>query len=128
MTLEIEPPGAGQGCADRLPEGQGVARKGTKHDAAARVSGARFWETWMAENHVSDLKTARDELVRQRRTSISALAEGDIHTEHQLDTLIRYQEAIEAIDRAINEEQRAAKEQRAAEIAASVQPQTRYED
>jgi dihydroneopterin aldolase len=56
------------------------------------------------------------------------LAEGDIHTEHQLDTVLRYQEAIEAIDRAINEEQRAAKEQRAAEIAASVQPQTRYED
>ena len=82
----------------------------------------------MAEDHVGDLKKARDELVRQRRTSISALAEGDIHTEHQLDTLIRYQEAIEAIDRAINEEQRAAKEQRAAEIAASVQPQTRYED
>lgn len=82
----------------------------------------------MAENHVSDLKNARDELVRQRRASISALAEGDIHTEHQLDTLIRYQEAIEAIDRAINEEQRAAKEQRAAEIAASVEPQTRYED
>jgi hypothetical protein len=82
----------------------------------------------MAENQVSDLKNARDELVRQRRASISALAEGGIHTEHQLDTFIRYQEAIEAIDRLIKEEQRDAKEQRAAEIAASVRPQTTYED
>jgi hypothetical protein len=76
----------------------------------------------MAEDHVSGLKNARDELARQRRASISALAEGDIHTEHQLDTLIRYQEAIEAIDRAIKEEQRAA------EIAAGVQPLIKYED
>ena len=82
----------------------------------------------MAENHISDLKNARDELVRQRRASISALAEGDTHTEHQLDTVIRYQEAIEAIDRAIKEEQRAAKEQRAAEIAAGMQPLIKYED
>jgi hypothetical protein len=80
----------------------------------------------MAEDHVSDLKNARDELVRQRRVSISALAEGDIQTEHQLDTVLRYQEAIEAIDRAIKEEQRAAK--RAAEIAAGVQPLIKYED
>jgi hypothetical protein len=76
----------------------------------------------MAEDHVSDLKKARDELVRQRRASISASAEGDIYTEHQLDTLIRYQEAIEAIDLAIKEEQRAT------EIAASVQPLIKYED
>ena len=76
----------------------------------------------MAENHVSDLKNARDELVRQRRASISALAEGDIHTEHQLDTLIRYQQAIDAIDRLIKEEQLAA------EIAADVQPRIKYED
>jgi dihydroneopterin aldolase len=82
----------------------------------------------MAEDHVSDLKNARDELVRQRRASISALAEGDIHTKHQLDTVLRYQEAIEAIDRAIKEEQQAAKEQRAAEIAASMRPQITYED
>jgi phosphopentomutase len=79
----------------------------------------------MAEDHVSKLKNARDELVRQRRACISALAEGDIHTEHQLDVL-RYQEAIEAIDRAIKEEQRAA--ERAAEIAAGVQPLIKYED
>jgi dihydroneopterin aldolase len=82
----------------------------------------------MAEDHVGDLKKARDELIRQRRASISALTEGSKHTEHQLDTLIRYEQAIEAIDRAIKEEQRAAKEQLAAELAASVQPQTRYED
>jgi predicted ribosome quality control (RQC) complex YloA/Tae2 family protein len=113
---------------DRLPEGQGAARTGTKHDAAARVSGALFWETWMAQDHVSDLKNARDELVRQRRASISVLADGDKYTEPQLDTLIRYQEAIEAIDRAIKEEQRAAKEQSAAELAASVQPLIKYED
>jgi hypothetical protein len=53
---------------------------------------------------------------------MSALAEGDIHTEHQVDTLIRYQEAIEAIDRAIKKEQRAAK------IAAGVKPLIKYED
>jgi dihydroneopterin aldolase len=64
----------------------------------------------------------------QRRASISVLADGDKYTEHQLDTLIRYQEAIEAIDRAIKEEQRAAKEQLAAELAASVQPLIKYED
>ena len=80
----------------------------------------------MAEDHVSKLKNARDELVRQRRACISALAEGDIHTEHQLDTVLRYQEAIETIDRAIKEEQRAA--ERAAEIAAGVQPLIKYED
>jgi hypothetical protein len=71
----------------------------------------------MVEDHVSDLKNARDDLVRQRRARMSALAEGDIHTEHQLDTLIRY-----PIDRAIKEEQRAAK------IAAGVQPLIKYED
>ena len=80
----------------------------------------------MAEDHVSKLKNARDELVRQRRAYISALAEGDIHAEHRLDTVLRYQEAIEAIDRAIKEEQRAA--ERAAEIAAGVQPLIKYED
>jgi hypothetical protein len=76
----------------------------------------------MAEKPVSDLKNARDELVRQRRARMSALAESNIPTEHQVDTLIRYQEAIEAIDRAIKEEQRAA------EIAAGVQPLIKYED
>ena len=75
----------------------------------------------MAEDHVSDLKNARDELVRQRRANISALTEGDKHTAHQLNTLIRYQQAIDAIDRLIEEEQRAA------EIAAGVQPRIKYE-
>jgi hypothetical protein len=86
------------------------------------VFGARFREIWMAEDHVSDLKKARDELIRQRRATISALTEGDKHTEHQLDTLIRYQQAIDAIDRLIKEEQLAA------EIAADVQPRIKYED
>jgi hypothetical protein len=63
----------------------------------------------MAEDHVSDLKKARDELVRQRRATISALTEGDKHTGHQLNTLIKYQQAIDAIDRLIKEEQRAPK-------------------
>jgi hypothetical protein len=73
----------------------------------------------MAEDHVGDLKRARDELIRQRRASISALTEGSKHTEHQLDTLIGYEQAIEAIEHAITEEQ----------IAANVQPPlTRYED
>jgi hypothetical protein len=86
------------------------------------VSGARFSETWMAEDHVGNLKKVRNELVRQLRASISALTEDHKHTEHQLDTLIRYEQAIEAIDRAITEEQRAA------EIAAGVQPLIKYED
>jgi hypothetical protein len=72
----------------------------------------------MAEDHVGDLKKARDELIRQRRASISALTEGSKHTEHQLDTLIRYEQAIEAIEHAITEEQ----------IAAMQPPLTRYED
>jgi hypothetical protein len=76
----------------------------------------------MAEDHVSDQKKARDELVRQRRTIISALTRGYKYTEHQLDTLIRYELAIEAIDRAITEEQRAT------EKAAGVQPRIKYED
>jgi hypothetical protein len=42
------------------------------------------------------------------------------------NAVLRYQEAIEAIDRAIKEEQRAA--ERAAEIAAGVQPLIKYED
>ena len=75
----------------------------------------------MAEDHVIDLKRARQELVRQRRLTVSALKE-ELHSDlsHRLNTLIRYQQAIEAIDRAITEERRAAK------IAAGVQqPQTR---
>jgi hypothetical protein len=75
----------------------------------------------MAEDHIGYLKKARDELVRQRRASISALTRGK-YTEHQLDTLIRYEQAIEAIDRAIMEEQRAT------ENAAGVQPRIKYED
>jgi hypothetical protein len=64
----------------------------------------------MAQDHVGDLKKARDELVKQRRSSVSALTEGDNpgHAERHLDNLIRYQRAIEAIDRAIREEERAA--------------------
>jgi hypothetical protein len=75
----------------------------------------------MAEDHVVDLKRARQELVRQRRLTVSALKE-ELHSDlsHHLNTLIRYQQAIEAIDRAITEERRAAK------IAAGIQqPQTR---
>jgi hypothetical protein len=74
----------------------------------------------MAEDHVGDLKKARDELVRQRRTIISALTR--VYKYTQLDTLIRYEQAIEAIDRAITEEQRAT------ENAAGVQPRIKYED
>jgi len=76
----------------------------------------------MAGDYVVDLKRARQELVRQRRLTVSALKE-EPHSnlDHRLNTLIRYQQAIEAIDRAITEEQRGAK------IAADVQqPQTRF--
>jgi hypothetical protein len=80
----------------------------------------------MAEDHVGDLKKARDELTRQRRATISALAEGYKHeqTEHQLDNLIRYQRAIDVIDRAIRDEERAA------EIATGVKRRAfiRHED
>jgi hypothetical protein len=75
----------------------------------------------VAEDYIVDLKRARQELVRQRRLTVSALkVEPHSNLDHQLNTLTRYQLAIEAIDRAITEEQRAAK------IAAGVQqPQTR---
>jgi hypothetical protein len=64
----------------------------------------------MADNHIGELKKARDQLIKQRRSSISALGDGYKHgdTEQQLDNLIRYQRAIEAIDRAIREEEHAA--------------------
>ncbi len=80
----------------------------------------------MAIDYVLDLKKARDELIRQRRSIISALVEGykSGHTEHQLDNLIRYQRAIETIDRALREEERAA------EVAAGVKRRSfiRHED
>jgi hypothetical protein len=80
----------------------------------------------MADDYVGDLKKARDELVRQRRLIISALNKNyNDDTEHQVTALTRYQQAIEAIDSAITDEQRAA------EIATSVQPRTsivRHED
>jgi hypothetical protein len=80
----------------------------------------------MAEDHVGNLRKARGELVRQRRLNISAL-KGDYgqNTERQLTTLIKYEQAIKAIDSAI------AEEQRSAEIAAGAQPRAssiRYED
>jgi hypothetical protein len=58
---------------------------------------------------VGDLKKAREELIRQRRSIVSELTKGykDGHTERQLDNLIRYQRAIETIDRIIREEERA---------------------
>ena len=64
----------------------------------------------MADDHIGELKKARDQLIKQRRSSISALGDGYKHgdTERQLDNLIRYQRAIEAIDRAIREEEHAA--------------------
>jgi hypothetical protein len=75
---------------------------------------------------IGDLKKAREELIRQRRLTVSALAEGykDGHTEHQLDNLIRYQRAIETIDRLIREEERAA------DVAAGIKRRSviRHED
>ena len=80
----------------------------------------------MAEDHVGNLRRARDELVRQRRLNISALkADYGQNTERQPTTLIKFEQAIKAIDSAIAEEQRSAK------IAAGAQPGTtsiRYED
>ena len=64
----------------------------------------------MAEDYISDLKKARDQLIKQRRSSVAALGDGykPGDTEHVLDSLIRCQRAIEAIDRAIREEEHAA--------------------
>jgi hypothetical protein len=80
----------------------------------------------MSEDYVSDLKKARDQLIKQRRSNVAALAAGYKRgdTEHQLDNLVRYQRAIEAIDRAIREEERVA------EVAAGVQRRSfiRHED
>ena len=55
----------------------------------------------MAEDHVGNLRKARDELVTQRRLNISAL-KGDYgqNTERQLTALIKYEQAFKAIDRA----------------------------
>jgi hypothetical protein len=80
----------------------------------------------MADDHVGKLRKARDELVRQRRLNISALKEDyGQNTEAQLAALIRYEQAIKAIDSAI------AEEQRSVEISADALPGTssiRYED
>ena len=80
----------------------------------------------MAEDHVGNLRRARDELVRQRRLNISALkADYGQNTERQLTTLIKFEQAIKAIDSAM------AEEQRSAAITAGAQPGTssiRYED
>ena len=80
----------------------------------------------MAEDYISDLKKARDLLIKQRRSSVAALGDGykPGDTEHVLDSLIRCQRAIEAIDRAIREEEHAA------EVAAGVKRRSfiRHED
>jgi hypothetical protein len=77
-------------------------------------------------DHVRDLKKARDELVKQRRSSALAMTEsykpGD--AANRLDNLIRYQRAIEAIDRAIKEEELAAENA----AGASRRPLIRHED
>ena len=77
----------------------------------------------MAVDYVLELKKARDELIRQRRSLVSTLLDGG-QSEQQLDNLIRYQRAIEAIDRAVREEERAA------EVAAGIKRRTfiRHED
>jgi hypothetical protein len=80
----------------------------------------------LAVDHVLDLKKARDELVKQRRSTASALANGHhhAHNERQLDELIRCQRAIELLDRAIRDEERTA------EISAAIKRRTfiRHED
>lgn len=80
----------------------------------------------MAEDYVSDLKKARDQLIKQRRSSVAALGDGykPGDTERVLDNLIRYQRAIEAIDRAIREEEHAV------EVASGVKRRSfiRHED
>jgi len=77
----------------------------------------------LAVDYVLELKKARDELIRQRRSLVSTLLDGG-QSEQQLDNLIRYQRAIEAIDRAVREEERAA------EVAAGIKRRTfiRHED
>ena len=42
----------------------------------------------MADDHIGELKKARDQLIKQRRSSISALGEAEARdTEQQLDNL-----------------------------------------
>ena len=60
----------------------------------------------MAEDHVAVLRKARDQMVGGRRKAAEALAE-QYHREvtpGARDTLIKIQETIEAIDRAIEDE------------------------
>ena len=75
----------------------------------------------MAEDHAGDLKRRGMNWLGSAG-GVSALARGYKYTQHQLDTLIRYEQAIEAIDRAITEEQRAT------ENAVGVLPRIKYED
>ena len=79
----------------------------------------------MAADHVGDLKRIREELVKHRRTIAAGLAQahGRGPSEH-LDALTRCQGAIEAIDRAIREEERAAE----VAAAASRRAFMRHED
>jgi hypothetical protein len=74
--------------------------------------------TFLRPSGCSAASSAFKILGRERRASISALTEGSKHTENQLDTLIRYEQGIEAIDRAITDEQ----------LAAAGMPPIKYED
>jgi hypothetical protein len=79
----------------------------------------------LAVDHVADLKRAREELLRQRRLIAAGLAqEQNYGPPERLEDLVKCQQAIEALDRAIREEERAA------EIAAAANRRAfmRHED
>jgi hypothetical protein len=60
-------------------------------------------------DHVADLKRVREGLVRQRRAMAAELAQAPSGgAPGRVDDLVKSQQAIEALDRAIREEERAA--------------------
>ena len=63
----------------------------------------------MSVDHVADLRRVREDLVRQRRTIAAELAQAHSRgPPGRVDDLVKCQQAIDALDRAIREEERVA--------------------
>jgi hypothetical protein len=60
----------------------------------------------MGQEHLEELKKARSALVEARRTWARTLAKPGPKDDNAAMTMTSYQEAIEAIDRAIEDEKR----------------------
>jgi hypothetical protein len=78
-----------------------VEPTGFRSAPAARTEGKT-----MGQEHLDDLKKARSALVEARRTWVRILAKPGAKDDNAAMTMTSYQEAIEAIDRAIEDEKR----------------------